>query len=141
VLNAEAAFAVAGEIASDPHVVRALYRKMDVSRGWLYWEIGYRCDDGEEWTIETYLGGSTDPYAGWSSELAAAFDGVLTEEHRRAILELKEAMVEEPEYRAMNVYRAVVDGSVRDIDAFRCWRAEHGSAELVRWRPGTVPPA
>ena len=140
-LDPTAAFGVAGEIAGDPRVVRVLYRNLTAKRGWLYWEIEVRCEDGDEWTIETYVNGPADPYRGWSVELADALDRVLTEEQREVILALKEALADDEDYRSLDVYRAVVDGGVRTLDAFRAWRVEHGSAELVHWIPAAVTPA
>ena len=140
-LDVAATFAVVAEIALDPAVLRALYRNQSADRGWLYWELGVRLDGGEEWTIETYVSGPRDSYAGWSAELARSFDRVLTEEHRRSILELKEALADDPDYRAMDVYRGVVEGGVRTVKEFEAWRAVHGSTELVRWDPLTVPPS
>jgi hypothetical protein len=134
-LDPRAAFAVAGEVAASPCVVRALYRNQSESHGWLYWEISARAGDGEEWTIETYVSGPDDRYAGWSAELATALEQALTDENRVAILTLKEALVHDAAYRAMDVYRAVVDGGVRTLDEFAAWRETSGSSELVRWRP------
>jgi hypothetical protein len=134
-LDPAATFAVAGAIATDPGVVRAVYRNQSELRGWLYWEIGVRGNDGKEWTIETYVSGPDDPYAGWSSELAAALAAALTHEQRATIVALKEELADDPQYRAMDVYRAVVDGGARTPTEFAAWRATSGSGELVRWLP------
>jgi len=134
-LEPAATFAVAGELATDPLVARATYRNQAESRGWLYWEIGAHGEDGEEWTIETYVSGPDDPYAGWSAELASALAAALTDEQRAAILALKEALADDPDYRAMDVYRAVVDGGVRSPAELAEWREASGSSELVRWLP------
>ena len=134
-LDPSATFAIAGELAADPRVVRALYRNQSAARGWLYWEISAQADDGEEWTVETYVSGPDDPYRGWSAELAPALEQALTDEERRAILALKEALADDPAYRAMNVYRAVADGGVRTLEEFAAWHDTSGSDELVRWLP------
>ena len=135
VLDPAATFAVAGELAASPRVVRALFRNQSASRGWLYWEISAQADDGEEWTIETYISGPDDPYRGWSAELATALERALTDEERCAILALKESLADDPAYRAMDVYRAVADGGVRTPDEFEPWRETSGSDELMRWLP------
>jgi hypothetical protein len=134
-LDPAATFSIAGELAASPCVLRALYRNESDSRGWLYWEISARADDGEEWTIETYVSGPNDGYAGWSAELATALEEALTDEERGAILELKEALVDDPAYRAMDVYRAVFGAGVRALDEFTAWRDTSGNSELVRWLP------
>ena len=138
-LDAPACFAVMGELAADPRVVRVVYTNATERFGWLSFDI-VCLFAGEKWTIELYVNGPDASCFGWTSELAGVFSGVLTPEQRDAILELKEALADDPEYRSMDVYRAVMDGGVRGIDAFLAWRTEHGSEELARWLPGTVPP-
>jgi hypothetical protein len=137
-LDVPATFAVVAEIAADGRVTRALFRNEADERGWLYWEVVARGDDGEEWTIETYVSGPDDRYSGWSAELARAFGDVLTDEAREAILVLKESLAGDPDYRAMDVYRAVVESGVRTPEELRSWRATYGSTELVRWDPASV---
>ena len=66
---------------------------------------------------------------------------MLTSEERCAILELKEAFAGDADSRSMDVYRAVVDDGIRDLDEFLRWRGVNGSEELAPWLPGTVPPA
>lgn len=139
-LDAAACFEAVGKIAVDPRVVRVVYRNDRQRFGWLAFDIVCRLYDGEDWVIELYVNGPNASYAGWTAELARELANVLTPEHRRAILELKEALAGDVDYRSMDVYRAVVDGGIRDLDGFLRWRAEHGSAELARWLPGTVPP-
>lgn len=137
-LDPAACLAAVGELAADPRVVRVVYTNATERFGWL--SVDIVCDiRGERWTIELYVNGPGASCPGWTSELAAVLSPVLTPEQRHAILELKEALADDPEYRSMDVYRAVVDGGVRGIDAFLDWRREHGSEELARWLPGTVP--
>ncbi len=138
-LDPRACFAVMSELAADPRVVRVVYANTAERFGWLSFDIVCTFA-GEKWTIELYVNGPDASCFGWTSELAGTFSRVLTPEQRDAILELKEALVDDPEYRSMDVYRAVMDGGVRGIDAFLAWRTENGSEELARWLPATVPP-
>ena len=139
-LDAFACFAVLGELAEDPRVVRVVYTNATERFGWLSFDIGCLFA-GERWTIELYVNGPDASCFGWTSELARVFSPTLTPEQRHAILELKEALADDPEYRSLDVYRAVTDDGARSLDEFLAWRAEHGSADLVRWIPGTVSPA
>jgi hypothetical protein len=138
-LDARACFAVIGELAADPRVVRVVYTNATERFGWLSFDI-VCVFGGEKWTIELYVNGPEASCLGWTAELAGVFSRVLSPEQRDAILELKEALVDDPEYRSMDVYRAVMDGGVSGVDAFLAWRTEHGSEELARWLPATVPP-
>ena len=138
VLDAPGCIAVVGELAADPRVVRIVYTNATERFGWLSFDI-VCADGGERWTIELYVNGPGASFLGWTSELASVLSRVLTPEQRHAILELKEELADDPQYRSMDVYRAVVDDGVRGLDAFVAWRSEHGSEELARWLPRTVP--
>jgi hypothetical protein len=137
-LDVAASFAVIAEVAADRRVTRALFRNEADERGWLYWEVVARGDDGKEWTIETYVSGPNDRYAGWSAEFAGALGDVLTDDARETILVLKESLAGDPNYRAMDVYRAVLEAGVGTREELRSWRATHGSTELVRWDPASA---
>ena len=139
-LETAACFAVVGELAADPRVVRVAYENAVERFGWLSFDIVCLAG-GERWTIELYVNGPDASCPGWTAELARVLSQSLTAEQRHAILELKEALADDPGYRSMDVYRAVVDGGVRDADEFLSWRVGNGSEELARWLPGTVPPA
>ena len=132
-LDAHAILAVIAELATDPIVTRVVYRNDAETYGWLAFDVVMG-----DWAIELYVSTPSASCFGWTSELARAFGDMLDAEQRHAILELKEALADDPEYRSMDVYRGVVDGGVRDLDGFRRWREEHGSEELRRWLPGTV---
>jgi hypothetical protein len=140
-LDARACFAAIGEMATDPRVLKVVYRNDASTHGWLAFDITCSDADGDPWIIELYVSTPAASFFGWTSELARLLEGVLTSEQRRAILELKEALAGDAEYRSMDVYRAVVDDGVRGTDEFLRWRTEHGSAEIARWLPGTVRPA
>jgi hypothetical protein len=140
-LDAGACFAAIGEIATDPRVLRIVYRNDASAFGWLAFDITCSDADGNAWIIELYVSTPAASFFGWTSELARLLEGVLTPDQRHAILELKEALVGDAEYRSMDVYRAVVDDGVRGTDDFLRWRPEHGSAKLARWLPGSVSPA
>jgi hypothetical protein len=63
---------------------------------------------------------------------------VLTDDARETILVLKESLAGDPDYRAMDVYRAVLEAGVGTPEELRSWRATHGSTELVRWDPASA---
>ena len=132
-LDAHACLAVMADLAGDPRVKRVVFRNDATTYGWLAFDIAV-----EDWAIELYVSTPRASCFGWTAELARLFADMLDREQRRAILELKEALAGDHDYRSMDVYRAVVDDGVRDLDEFLRWRAECGSAELARWLPDTV---
>jgi hypothetical protein len=63
----------------------------------------------------------------------------LTDETRRAILEIKEGLLLEPVVGcgSIHVYRAVLDAGVRTLDGFKAWLADNRVEGLVDWRPNS----
>lgn len=132
-------FQVMTEVAESANVVGITFEnKLETRGAWLYWEIRYRDEDGAVWTIETYFCGPGDPYAHWSERLSDAMREHLTDEHRVAILSIKEALCEQDtikDARSFDIYRAVMEGGVRSLDGFLEWIKTNEAPGIVQWVP------
>ena len=101
----------------------------------LYWQIRFRDHVGDVWKIDSWLVGWDHPHAGWGEELADAMQKALTDQTRRAILQIKEAVLGEPGVRGIDIYRAVLEGGVRHPAEFAPWMAEHKKPGITNWLP------
>lgn len=132
-------FQVMAEVAESSHVVGITFENsMEMRHAWLYWEIRYQDEDGEGWTIETYFCGPGDPYAHWPEQLSDAMQKALTDEHRIAILSIKEALHTQgtmKDTKSFDIYRAVMDGGVRSFDEFMEWIQINTAPGIVKWVP------
>jgi hypothetical protein len=126
-------------VAESPKVVRIEFKNDLGTRGkWLYWEIHYRDEDGVLWKVETYFCGPGDPYAHFSERLTEALRKALTEEHRIAILTIKEALIERglmEQTKSTDIYRGVVDASIRSVEEFLEWVKTNKAEGIVEWTP------
>jgi hypothetical protein len=132
-------FEVMAQVAESSNVVRIEFKNDLGTRGkWLYWEVHYRDEDGVVWTIETYFCGPGDPYAHFSERLTENLKKALTEEHRLAILTIKEALCERglmDDTKSTDICRAVIDDGIRSVDAFLEWIESNKSEGIVEWTP------
>jgi hypothetical protein len=127
-------FEVVGQMARYETVTRVSYANRIADRGWVTWEVDV-AGPSLAWTLEIYLGGPDDPYAGWSETLARAFDATLDDEQRVAILAIKEVHGADDGYRSIDVYRAVCDAGIRTVSDYPGWLVEHRAEGLVDWVP------
>jgi hypothetical protein len=101
----------------------------------LYWQIRFRDQEGESWKVDSWLLRHDHPHAHWAEKLTQAMQHALTDEARRTILEIKEALLGEASVRSLDVYKAVLEGQVRRPEGFRRWIREHQPPRIDLWLP------
>jgi hypothetical protein len=105
----------------------------------LYWQIRYRDQIGDVWKVDNWLMTWDHHHAHWAEEFADAMQKALTDQTRRTILEIKEALLSadvEPRARAgIDIYRAVLEGGVRCPSECTQWITEHQKQGATSWRP------
>ncbi|MEV7940071.1 hypothetical protein AB0O82_28545 [Kitasatospora sp. NPDC088264] len=96
----------------------------------LYLGLDYRCPQGRDWTLDLWF---VDEPAR-QPDLAHLRDlpPRLTPQAREAVLRIKHAWSEHPEYgrgvRGWDVYRAVLDDGVRTPEQFEQWRTARAAS-------------
>ncbi len=137
VLEMEHGFGILSECARNPAVTNAqFYNGFTGPDQAYYWQLKYRTAEGVEWKIDMWS--APEDYALPRSEhFVEPMCKVLTDETRRAILELKEARMADSSIACLSIdlYRAVLEGGVRTPDALRDWLATHPKGQLTDWKP------
>lgn len=133
-----ASFAVMARIAEIPGVRRIRFANaLDEPDQGLYWGIRYRAPDADapmEWSVDIWL--LPDDHPGpKASDLVAPMQAAMTPEIRLAIVCLKAQLADRTDVHGIDIYRAVIDGHVRSVDAFDRWFEVHRQPELTFWRP------
>ena len=132
----EHGFEVVSEIARLPGVWQVRFsNELESPDQGLYWRIRYRDDQGDVWKIDSWLLCHDHPHAHLAERFADAMHETLTNETRRAILEVKEALEGETGLRGIDVYRAVLEGGVRSPAEFWRWIEENQPSGIVLWLP------
>lgn len=132
-------FAVLAVAARDPGLRETLFRNfLDGQDGAYYWRLLYRDDDGTDWKIDMWS--APQDYAlPRGEDLLAPLARALTPETRLAILRLKDwRAATGTELLSIDLYRAVLEGGVRDPDGLAAWLAGHETGRLTDWKPGSV---
>jgi hypothetical protein len=132
-------FRVVGELAAHPRVTRAKFADHlsgpDVG---LYWSMNYLAEDGTEWKFDMWLLPEDHP-GPLAAHLVEPMRAVLTDEHRDAILAIKEAGLRKKDgslFASIFIYQAVIEGGVRSTEEFVQWFERVQPGGLTFWSPG-----
>lgn len=129
-------FVVLGQAAAHPGVVETRFLNfLDGPDKALYWQIRYRDADDAVWKIDMWS--AADDYALPRGErLVEPLRRALTPETRQAILRLKAwRAASETTCLSIDLYRAVLEGGVREPAELLAWMAGHDTGGLTAWTP------
>lgn len=137
-LRIEHGFQVLAECALNPRVMAAQFlNALSSPDKALYWQLRYRTDDGTEWKIDMWSA-PKDYDLPRGEDFVQPMKDSLTDETRAAILALKEARAEDrlPTFLSVDLYRAVLDGGVRNVSQMQQWLQLNQVGVLTAWKPG-----
>jgi hypothetical protein len=130
-VRAEAVAQTGARLAVHPRVRQVQFR--DDTGVWntdpaypdgLYLGLGYRSPQGRDWTLDIWF--VDEPERQPDLTHLQAIPPRLTPDLRAAILQIKDAWADSPEYgrsvRSYDVYRSVLDDGVRTPEQFEEWR-------------------
>jgi len=132
----EDGFTILHDCALHPRVKKARFsNKLAEADQGLYWQLRYAHTDGQLWKIDMWSMRHDHPGPNARAMIEPMRNG-LTDEHRRAILDIKEQVVaREMGCPSIQVYRTVIDGRVRTPDEFVAWLKHNPSDGLIDWKP------
>jgi hypothetical protein len=134
-LSVDAGFSLVSDWAGALAVDRVLFiNAVNGPDAGLGWEVRYHVD-GMPWAVQMWL--LPADYDGpRSADLVEPMRTALCSRTRSAILRIKESLVERgAEYRSIDVYRAVLDDGVKDVEEYDRWCRSYSSTGLLNWRP------
>lgn len=99
------------------------------------WHAYYEDQNGNSWQIDMIHILNTSPYAGHFENVAERISKVLTQETRGAILEIKSAISNDKKVMSIQIYRAVIEGGVRNLEAFWRWEKQNPHDGIIAWVP------
>lgn len=99
-----------------------------------YFKLLYRAEE-LEWNIDMWLFSNSQKGA-ISKDLVPFMKENLTEETRKAILDIKEALLHLPtQYASIFIYQAVLEFGIRHVDEFLRWTKYHNTTVPFHWQP------
>lgn len=99
------------------------------------WHAIYENKEGVRWKIDMIHILKESPYAGVFEETAERIKAALTDETRRAILEIKNDTSAEEKVMGILIYKAVIKDGIRDYPSFRVWLQANKCEGIELWRP------
>lgn len=99
------------------------------------WHASYEDPRGDIWRLDMIHIMNESPYAGYFENVAERICAVLTPETREAILTIKNSVPLEKHVMGIEIYRAVIEGGIRDPDSFWKCKDEHPHEGIVTWCP------
>lgn len=99
------------------------------------WHASYTDRQGIAWKIDMIHILKESPFSGYFENVANRISDVLTNETREAILRIKSAIPEDKKVMSIQVYQAVIEDGIRDIESFWLWEKQNLNEGIVRWIP------
>ena len=99
------------------------------------WHAVYEDHDGHSWQIDMIHILNESPYAGYFETVAERIAKVLTKETREAILRIKNEIPVDEKVMSIQIYKAVIQDGVRDLESFWRWKKQDPSEGIITWVP------
>ena len=129
-------FAAMARLAENPRIRRIEYGNLlDAQDQCLEWHAWYADADERLWQIDMIHMPRGSAWDGYFERVADRISAVLTDETRRAVLQIKYDTPDEVKIAGIEYYVAVLRDGVRTYDAFAEWRRTHPLTGIVEWMP------
>ena len=99
------------------------------------WHATYEDQNGDSWQIDMIHILNESPYAGYFENVAKRISMVLTQETLEAILRIKSEIPDDRKIASIQVYRAVIEGGIRNIGGFWSWEKQNADDSIITWVP------
>lgn len=99
------------------------------------WHAWYQDSDNTLWQFDMIHIRKGSRYDGYFEKVAERISSVLTDETKRAILQLKNETPESEKIMGIEYYQAVIRDGVRTYAGFEEWRKKHPVAGVLEWMP------
>lgn len=99
------------------------------------WHAWYEDPDKDLWQLDMIHIRKGSRYDGYFEQVADCILDVLTDEMRRAILQLKYETPASEKIMGIQYYQAVIRDGVRNYADFEQWRVQHPVLGVVEWMP------
>ncbi len=122
-------------IADNHRVKRIKYANLLDTEECLEWHAWYEAPEGALWQIDMIHILSESPFGGKVERVTERISEVLTEETRKAILSIKNAVPDGLKVKAIEVYMAVIRDGIRTYADFVEWKQSRHDTGIIEWEP------
>ena len=123
-------------LAENPRIRRIEYGNLlDAQDQCLEWHAWYADADERLWQIDMIHMPRGSAWDGYFERVADRIAAVLTDETRRAVLQIKYDTPDEVKIMGIEYYQAVLRDGVRTYAEFEAWRAANPVEGILEWMP------
>ncbi len=134
--NLSDSFSVIAKLAENKRIKTVNYSNLlEAEDQCIEWHAQYEDHDKRLWQIDMIHILNESPYAGYFENVAKRISEVLTPETRDAILRIKDAIPADQKVMGIQVYKAVLEDGIRDIDSFWQWKSQNPGDGIIQWIP------
>ena len=129
-------FSAISRLAENKRIVTISYANLlEAEDKCVEWHAFYEDQDGHSWQIDMIHILNESPYVGHFEKVAERVCRVLTPETRGDILKIKNCIPIEKKVMGIQIYRAVIECGIRDINAFWQWKEQNPDEGIIKWIP------
>lgn len=129
-------FSVISRLAENRRIKTISYTNLlEAEDRCIEWHAFYDDQEGHSWQIDMIHILKDSLYAGYFENVAERISLVLTQETREAILRIKDAMPDGIKIPGIQIYRAVIEYGIRDVDSFLQWKKQNQDEGIITWVP------
>lgn len=99
------------------------------------WHAFYGDKYGHTWQIDMIHILNESEYAGHFEKVAERISAVMTPEIRANILRIKHGLPIEKKVMGIQIYKAVIEHGIQDIDSFWAWKEQNPDDGIITWMP------
>ncbi|UZJ40235.1 phosphoglycerate mutase family protein [Prosthecochloris sp. SCSIO W1101] len=134
--NLSDSFLAISRLAENKRIKTVSYSNLlDAEDKCIEWHAFYDDQNGNSWQIDMIHILNESPYAGYFERVAECISKVLTKETREAILRIKKAIPTDKKVMSVQIYKAVIEDGVRNLEAFWQWEKQNRNEGIVTWVP------
>lgn len=125
------------DIAKNERVIELIYRNLiDEDDRCLEYHLTYLDESNDKWHIDIIHILNDSKYKYKFERVAEKINKVMTEEIRKTILEIKhEALKRGLSIKGIEVYKAVIEDKIKNIDDFLIWLKKEEKQNIMLWEP------
>lgn len=129
-------FAAISRLAENKRIKSISYTNLiEADDRCIEWHAFYEDKKGDAWQIDMIHILKDSPYVGHFEKVAERICEVLTPETREVILRLKNSIPSEKKVMGVQIYKAVLEDGIRDLDSFWQWQEQNPEEGLIDWMP------
>lgn len=134
--NLSDSFSAMARLAENKRVKTINYGNLlDAEDQCIEWHAFYEDRTGHSWQIDIIHILNESAYAGHFEKVAERICAVLTPQMRGNILRIKHSIPIENKVMGIQIYKAVIEHGIQDIDSFWAWKEQNPDDGILTWMP------